>query len=270
MSPFFILLMQVAILAYALVGGVFLAFSDFIMRSLSLTGGLGGVEAMQVINREVFRWVFMTLFLGMGAQSARKLGVAGEAGRGVLSGIDYLTRRKLGVDTGIGKRVVVIGGGNTAIDAARSARRDGADVTLLYRRGRDEIPAEAHEVEDAAAEGLRFECPSAPGRILRNGAAVTGIEVQRMRLGDADEHGRRRPIPITDDVYTLEAGTVLVSVSQEPGWPGAITSTGPRLPSATGPTVPALPPRTGAQAAVHRSCGMRGSSDKARVAPGPT
>lgn len=69
MSPFFFILMQFAILAYALVGGVFLAFSDFIMRSLSLTGGTGGMEAMQVINREVFRWVFMTLFLGMAAMS---------------------------------------------------------------------------------------------------------------------------------------------------------------------------------------------------------
>jgi len=69
MSPFFFILMQLAIVAYALVGGVFLAFSDFIMRSLALTGGTGGVEAMQVINREVFRWVFMALFLGMAAVS---------------------------------------------------------------------------------------------------------------------------------------------------------------------------------------------------------
>jgi uncharacterized membrane protein len=77
MSPFFVLLMQVAILAYALVGGAFLAFSDFIMRSLSLTGVLGGVEAMQVINREVFRWVFMTLFLGMAAVSLILVGYGG-------------------------------------------------------------------------------------------------------------------------------------------------------------------------------------------------
>ena len=69
MSPVFFLLLQFAILAYALVGGVFLAFSDFIMRSLALTGGVGGVEAMQVINREVFRWVFMALFLGMAGVS---------------------------------------------------------------------------------------------------------------------------------------------------------------------------------------------------------
>ena len=77
MSPFFFLLMQVAILAYALVGGVFLAFSDFIMRSLSLTGGVGGVEAMRVINREVFRWIFMTLFLGMAVISLILAGYGG-------------------------------------------------------------------------------------------------------------------------------------------------------------------------------------------------
>jgi uncharacterized membrane protein len=76
MSPFFFFLIQFAILAYALIGGVFLAFSDFIMRSLSRTSGTGGVEAMQVINREVFRWVFMALFLGMAAVSLVLVGYA--------------------------------------------------------------------------------------------------------------------------------------------------------------------------------------------------
>jgi uncharacterized membrane protein len=96
MSPFLFFLMQFAILAYALVGGVFLAFSDFIMRSLSLTGGVGGVEAMQVINREVFRWVFMALFLGMAAVSLVISGYAvislsGPAGTLILlSGLIYL------------------------------------------------------------------------------------------------------------------------------------------------------------------------------------
>jgi uncharacterized membrane protein len=96
MSPFFVFLMQFAILAYALVGGVFLAFSDFIMRSLSLTGGAGGVETMQVINREVFRWVFMTLFLGMAAVSLVIVGygvtrLAHSAGALILlAGLVYL------------------------------------------------------------------------------------------------------------------------------------------------------------------------------------
>ncbi len=96
MSPFLFFLMQFAVLAYALVAGVFLAFSDFIMRSLSLTGGVGGVEAMQVINREVFRWVFMALFLGMAAVSLLISGYAafslsGPAGTLILlSGLVYL------------------------------------------------------------------------------------------------------------------------------------------------------------------------------------
>ena len=96
MSPFFSILMQVAILAYALVGGVFLAFSDFIMRSLSLTGGTGGVEAMQVINREVFRWVFMALFLGMAAVSLAIVGYGAtnlahpSGGLILLAGLVYL------------------------------------------------------------------------------------------------------------------------------------------------------------------------------------
>jgi NADPH-dependent glutamate synthase beta subunit-like oxidoreductase/Pyruvate/2-oxoacid:ferredoxin oxidoreductase delta subunit len=179
-----------------------------------------GVEVGRDIMLEDLRQSHAILFLGMGAQSARKLGIAGEDGRGVQSGIEYLTRRKLGANTGIGQRVVVIGGGNTAIDAARSARRDGAEVTLLYRRSREEMPAEAHEVDDALAEGVRFEFLAAPSRILREGAAVTAVEVQRMRLEEADENGRRRPVPIPDDVYRLPADTVLVSVSQEPGWRG--------------------------------------------------
>ena len=96
MSPFFSILMQVAILAYALVGGVFLAFSDFIMRALSLTGGTGGVEAMQVINREVFRWVFMALFLGMAAVSLAIVGYGASnlahpsGGLILLAGLVYL------------------------------------------------------------------------------------------------------------------------------------------------------------------------------------
>jgi formate dehydrogenase major subunit len=116
--------------------------------------------------------------------------------------------------------VVVVGGGNTALDAARSARRDGAEVTLLYRRGLEEMPAEKHEVEDAATEGVRFAFLSAPRRVLRDGERVTGIEVQRMRLVEPDADGRQSPVPIAGDVYTLEADTVIAAVSQEPDWHG--------------------------------------------------
>jgi ferredoxin len=113
-----------------------------------------------------------------------------------------------------------VGGGNTAMDAARSARRDGAEVTVLYRRSRGEMPAAAQEVEDAVAEGVQFEFLAAPLRILRDGGRVTGLEVQRMRLGEADQHGRRQPVPVEGDVITEAADTILVAVSQEPDWHG--------------------------------------------------
>jgi NADPH-dependent glutamate synthase beta subunit-like oxidoreductase/Pyruvate/2-oxoacid:ferredoxin oxidoreductase delta subunit len=192
-----------------------------IQRILDLPVSLAtGVEIGRDIRLEDLRQSHAILFLGMGAQSAKQLGVTGEDGRGVLSGIDYLTRRKQGVATGLGRRVIVVGGGNTAIDAARSARRDGADVTLLYRRSREEMPAEAHEVDDALAEGVRFEFLAAPGRILRDGTVVTGVEFQRMRLGEADGDGRQTPVPVPGDVHRLQADTVLVAVSQAPDWQG--------------------------------------------------
>lgn len=177
-----------------------------------------GVEAGHDVSFEELRSRHQLLFLGLGAQSARKLGIQGETGPGVMSGIDYLTQRKQGLETALGKHVVVIGGGNTAMDAARSARRDGAEVTLLYRRSLEEMPAEKHEVRDAEAEGVRFEFLCAPNRILRDETGVTGIEVQRMRLGEANQDGRRSPIPVPGESFTLQADTVLAAVSQEPGW----------------------------------------------------
>ena len=178
------------------------------------------VEAGETIPLDELRSRHRMLFLGMGAQAGRRLGIEGEQGSGVMPGIDYLMRRKQKLPTGLGTRVVVVGGGNTALDAARSARRDGADVTVLYRRGLEEMPAERHEVEDAVTEGVRFAFLAAPRRILREGERITGIEVQRMRLGEPDADGRQSPVPIAGDVYMLEADTVLAAVSQDPDWRG--------------------------------------------------
>ena len=160
------------------------------------------------------------LFLGLGAQAGRRLGIPGERGSGVISGIDFLRQRKKGPRALDYKRVIVIGGGNTAMDAARSALRDGADVTLIYRRGEEEMPASPEEVRDARAEGVAFRFLSAPTRILRHQANVKWIEVQRMRLGDPDQQGRRRPIPIEDDIETLPADLVITAVAQAPDWQG--------------------------------------------------
>jgi NADPH-dependent glutamate synthase beta subunit-like oxidoreductase len=158
------------------------------------------------------------LFLGFGAQAARRLGIPGEDGPGVEPGIDYLLGRKDKAESLQGQQVIVIGGGNTAIDAARSARRDGAAVTLVYRRSEAEMPASEEEIADARDEGVEFRFLAAPVRILREDGDVRGIEIQAMQLGEPDDSGRRRPEPVPGDVTQLPADRVFVAVSQAPAW----------------------------------------------------
>ena len=172
------------------------------------------------VDLEKLRDKHTLIFLGLGAQGAIDLGIPGEKGPGVMSGIDYLQRRKQHIKSQHGKRVLVIGGGNTAIDAARSARRDGAMVTLLYRRSETEMPAAAHEVKDARREGVEFRFLVSPARVVRDGNKIRQLQIQEMRLIEADEHGRRRPVPIPGRVQELPADSVIVAVAQAPDWHG--------------------------------------------------
>jgi NADPH-dependent glutamate synthase beta subunit-like oxidoreductase/ferredoxin len=158
------------------------------------------------------------LFFGIGAQRARVLRIPGENGPGVWSGINYLILRKCGQPVNLGNRVAVIGGGNTAIDAARVARRDGADVVLLYRRNREAMPAISSEIEDALAEDVRIEYLTAPQEIIREGKAIRKVIVQRMMLGEPDASGRSRPSPVEGSEYELNVDSVIAAVSQEPEW----------------------------------------------------
>jgi formate dehydrogenase major subunit len=179
-----------------------------VQRVLDL--GIAIVRNVEVGSDIVFdelREKHTLMFLGLGAQAGRGLGIPGEKGPGVNSGISYLRQRKQRIDSQIGCQVVVIGGGNTAIDAARSARREGAEVTLLYRRSQEEMPAAAHEVEDAHNEGVQFRFLVSPTRIIREGTDIREIEVQNMCLGDVDEQGRRRPVPIPGELQMLPADT---------------------------------------------------------------
>jgi formate dehydrogenase major subunit len=192
-----------------------------IQRVLDLSISLvRNVEVGTDIVFEDMRDRHTLMFLGLGAQGARGLGIPGEKGPGVISGIDYLRQRKQRMASQTGNRVAVIGGGNTAIDAARSARREGARVTLLYRRSQEEMPATAHEVQDALSEGVQFRFLVSPTRIIREETDIRQIEIQRMRLGEVDEQGRRRPVPIPDQLHTLPVDTVIVAVSQAPDWHG--------------------------------------------------
>ncbi len=174
----------------------------------------------QAVDLEALQERHALIFLGFGAQAAKDLGIPGEAGPGVVAGIDYLRKRKQQAISLAGRRVLVIGGGNTAIDAARSARRDGASVTLLYRRSETEMPAAADEVADARKEGVEFQFLVAPTRIVRDGEVIECVEFQGMRLGDADDNGRRQPVPVPGCTQRMPADLLIVAVSQAPGWRG--------------------------------------------------
>ena len=173
-----------------------------------------------VVSLEELRGRHALVFLGLGAQSARQLGIPGENGPGVSSGIDYLRQRKQQPQSHRGERVVVIGGGNTAIDTARCARRDGADVTVLYRRSEAEMPAASQEVDDARTEGVQFRFLVSPAEIVRDGGRVQHVVVQPMRLGEPDAGGRRRPILSDDPPQEVPADLVIVAVAQAPDWHG--------------------------------------------------
>jgi NADPH-dependent glutamate synthase beta subunit-like oxidoreductase/Pyruvate/2-oxoacid:ferredoxin oxidoreductase delta subunit len=157
------------------------------------------------------------LYLGIGAQMGRGLGIAGEDGPAVWTGTDYLARVNCGESVELGDEVVVVGGGNTAIDAARTARRTGARVTILYRRSRKEMPAIEEEVEDALEEGIELVLLASPVRLERSGdGALERVIAIRMELGEPDESGRRRPIPIPGSEYAIPADSIIAAVSQAP------------------------------------------------------
>ena len=164
-------------------------------------------------------------FVGSGAGLPRFMGIPGEQAKGVFSANEFLTRNNLmkafkeGYDTPIarGKKVVVVGGGNVAMDAARTALRLGAEVHIVYRRSEAELPARVEEVHHAKEEGVIFDLLQNPTEILvdENGC-VKGVRVIKMELGEPDESGRRRPVEIPGSEYEIEADTVIMSLGTSP------------------------------------------------------
>jgi 2-oxoacid:acceptor oxidoreductase delta subunit (pyruvate/2-ketoisovalerate family) len=159
---------------------------------------------------------YQAVFLAVGQHRSRSLSIPGEDALGVLPGLEFLRRVNLGEKVQLGLRVAVIGGGNTAMDASRSAVRLGASkVTILYRRSRQEMPAVAEEIEETEEEGVQIEYLTAPAEVLSVNGRVTGLRCVRMRLGTPDESGRRRPEPVPGSEYTLEVDTVIPALGQE-------------------------------------------------------
>ena len=159
---------------------------------------------------------YEAVFVGLGAQANQKMRIEGEDSPGVLSGIGFLKDIALGKKVALGDKVVVIGGGNTAVDVARTALRLGVkEVTIAYRRSRDEMPANKEEVEQAEEEGVRIQILTAPVNVSACTGETTGsMECIKMVLGEPDDSGRRRPVPVAGSEFTMKVDTVIAAIGQ--------------------------------------------------------
>ncbi len=174
---------------------------------------------------DLFEEGFKAIFISSGAGLPMLLNISGESFNGVYSANEFLTRINLmkanredyHTPIRIGKKAAVIGGGNTAMDSARTAKRIGFDeVTIVYRRSEAELPARLAEIEHAKEEGIKFMLLHSPVKITGKNAFVTGLKLQVMELGEPDVSGRRKPVPIEGKIVDMEVDTVIVALGTSP------------------------------------------------------
>ena len=169
-----------------------------------------GVKIGRDISFEEIRKRADATVIAIGAWKSSGVGCPGEDQQGVLGGIDFLREVSLGNAPDIGKKVAVVGGGNTAMDACRTAVRLGAEeVYVVYRRTRNEMPAEDIEIEEAMEEGVTFKFLTNPAEILGENGRVKAVKLQVMELGEPDASGRRSPVPVEGKFETLEVDCLL-------------------------------------------------------------
>lgn len=166
--------------------------------------------------KDIFARGYKAIFLATGAWVSEKLGIPNEDTKGVFHGLDFLKKINSGEKVQVGKRVAVVGGGNAAVDAARVAKRLGAEeVLIVYRRSRDEMPAIKTEVDEAEKEGVKFHFLAAPVKVLNNNGRLTGIQCLRMELGEPDESGRRTPIPVKGSEFEINTDHLIIAIGQK-------------------------------------------------------
>jgi len=167
----------------------------------------------------LFELGYKAIFITIGAHQSLRMGIEGEESPGVIDGATFLREVNLGIKPSLGRQVAIAGGGNVAIDAARTATRLGVKkVTILYRRTRSEMPADPQEVEQALEEGVNIKYLSTPVRIDRENKRLK-ITCVRLELGEPDESGRRRPVPIKGSEFTKEFDTFIAAIGQAPQTP---------------------------------------------------
>jgi NADH-quinone oxidoreductase subunit F len=177
---------------------------------LKLNSPVTDVEALKTQG-------YRAVFVATGAHKGLKLGLAGERLKGVLDGVSFLRDVNLGKPVKVGERVAVIGGGNVAIDAARTALRLGAkEVQIFYRRLREDMPAADWEIAEAEKEGVKIHYLVAPAQMWGGNGGVKRMECRRMVLSDFDKSGRKRPVPITGSEFEIDVDTVIAAIGQVP------------------------------------------------------
>lgn len=211
--------------AAAQAGGMLrLGIPEYRLPREVLDRDIGRIEAQGVTIRcgsrvgvdpdwQQLRSEFGAICVATGAHTSRALGVKGEELAGVRPGLAFLREVNAGERPDLGHRVVVVGGGNTAMDCARSALRLGASVTVAYRRTRDEMPAIAEEIEEAEREGAQLSFLANPVEFVETNGRVSAVVCERMELGEPDASGRRRPVP-TGQRFTIAADTVLTAIGE--------------------------------------------------------
>ncbi|MCS7258350.1 MAG: NAD(P)-binding protein [candidate division WOR-3 bacterium] len=175
-----------------------------------------GVSLGKDITLSMLKEKFDYVIIAYGAHKNRALGVPGDDAIGVLSGLEFLAQVNSGRKPKLGKRVLIIGGGNTAIDAARVALRLKRKPVILYRRSRNEMPANPQEVSDCEKEGIKIEFLVAPVKVVTNKKGkVVGLEVVKMKLGKPDASGRRAPVPIPNSNYIINCDTIITAIGEQ-------------------------------------------------------
>ncbi|MBD3414116.1 MAG: NAD(P)-binding protein [Candidatus Aminicenantes bacterium] len=165
---------------------------------------------------DLFKKGYKSVFIATGASVNMKLGIPGEDTEGVIDPIAFLKEYNLQGHSKIGKKVAVVGGGNTALDAARTALRLGSEVTLLYRRKRNEMPANIEEIEEALEEGIQIQFLTIPVKAHSKNGRLHKITCQKMRLGKFDKSGRRKPEPLKGSEFELKVDTLIPAIGQKP------------------------------------------------------
>ncbi len=166
---------------------------------------------------DLFNEGFKAVYLALGAHKGIELGIPGETAVGVRQGVDFLREVNLTGKAHVGEKIAIIGGGNVAIDVSRSAIRLGAkEVKIIYRRTRAEMPAWEEEIEAAESEGVKISYLAAPQEVLTQDGSVVGLRCIRMKLGDPDSSGRRRPVPIPDSEYDIDIDQLIPAIGQRP------------------------------------------------------